>query len=94
MCDEGQAEALAGNVLEDRMGHRFPLMRERLPEGCLVRLMNMLPTDAAERQNVRYRCAELTDEGLEEARRVLEALWARRKTGLAATNGHWMRAVE
>ena len=94
MCDEGQAEALAGNVLEDRMGHRFPLMRERLPEGCLVRLMNMLPTDAAERQNVRFRCAELTDEGLEEARRVLEAFGARRKTGLAATNGHWMRAVE
>ena len=94
MCDEGHPDALTGNVLEDRMGHRFPLMRERMPEGCLVRLINMLPTDAAERKDVRFRIAELTDEGAEAAEQVLDAFGAKRKTGLAATNGHWNREVE
>ena len=56
--------------------------------------MNTLPTDAADRRDVRYRCAELTDEGPEETARVLDALAACRKTGLPATNGHWNRAVE
>ena len=45
MCDEGHPDALAGQVLEDRKGYRFPLLRQRLPEGCLVQLMNALPTD-------------------------------------------------
>ena len=94
MCDDGHPDALARNVLEDRMGHRFTLLRERMPEGCLVRLMNMLPTDAADRRDVRYRCAELTDEGPEETARVLEAFAAYRKTGMQATNGHWNRGVE
>ena len=94
MCDGNHPDALGDNVLEDRMGHRFPLLRERLPEGCLVRLMNMLPTDAADRQDVKYRCAELTDEGSEETVRVLAALVECRKTGLPATNGHWNREVE
>jgi putative protease len=93
MCDEGHPDALGGNVLEDRMGHRFPLMRERMPEGCLVRLMNMLPTDAAERKDVRFRFVELTDEGAEAAEQVLDAFGAYRKTGMQATNGHWNREV-
>ena len=45
MCDEGHPDALRGQVLEDRKGYRFPLLRQRLPEGCLVQLMNALPTD-------------------------------------------------
>ena len=45
MCDEGHPDALKGQVLEDRKGYRFPLLRQRLPEGCLVELMNALPTD-------------------------------------------------
>ena len=95
MCDQNHPDALAAeNVLEDRMGHRFPMLRERMPEGCLVRLMNMLPTDAADRRDVKYRCAELTDEGPEETERVMEAFEAYRKTGLPATNGHWNREVE
>ena len=32
------------------MGHRFPLLRQRLPEGCLVRLMNALPTEWTDRK--------------------------------------------
>ena len=45
MCDSGEPEALAGQALEDRKGYRFPLLRQRLPEGCLVQLMNAFPTD-------------------------------------------------
>ena len=94
MCDSGDPYALAQNVLEDRMHHRFPLLRLRLPEGCLVRLMNTLPTDAADRRDIRFRSAELTDEGPEETESVLDALAAGRRTGLPATSGHWNRAVE
>ena len=45
MCDEGHPDALKDQVLEDRKGYRFPLLRQRLPEGCLVQLMNAFPTD-------------------------------------------------
>ena len=45
MCDEGHPDALEGQVLEDRKGYRFPLLRQRLPEGCLAELMNAFPTD-------------------------------------------------
>ena len=93
MCDDRKPEALLGTALEDRMGHSFPLLRQRMPEGCLVRLMNTLPTDAADRKDVRYRCAELTDEDGEAAAAVLDAFAARRKTGMPATGGHWSRAV-
>ena len=94
MCDEGSPEALRGNCLEDTMGHRFPLLRQRLPEGCRVRLMNMLPTDWADRKEIRGRTVELTTEGPEETERVLDAVQAGRKTGLEATGGHWSRPVE
>ena len=93
MCDTAEKDALAGTGLEDRMGHRFPLLRQRLPEGCLVRLMNMLPTDAADRREIRFRCMELTDETPVEAEQVLAAFGEYRKTGLRSTAGHWNRAV-
>ena len=59
MCDTRSADALAGTSLEDRFGHSFPLLRLRLPEGCLVRLVNMLPAENTDRREVRFRCAEL-----------------------------------
>ncbi|MCR4876915.1 MAG: hypothetical protein K5922_07065, partial [Clostridiales bacterium] len=93
MCDTAEKDALAGTGLEDRMGHRFPLLRLRLPEGCLVRLMNMLPTDAADRREIRFRCMELTDETPAEAEQVLSAFEAFRRTGRESTAGHWNRAV-
>ena len=45
MCDKGSPDALKGQVLEDRKGYRFPLVRQRLPEGCLVELLNALPDE-------------------------------------------------
>ena len=94
MCDTGDPDALKGHVLEDRMGHRFPLLRQRLPEGCLIRLMNTLPTEWPGRQGFLFLVAELTTETAGEAEQVLAALAEGRKTGMKTTSGHWVRAVE
>ena len=94
MCDTGHPDALAGNVLEDTMGHAFPLLRQRLPEGCRVRLMNVLPTDWTDRKGIRFPAVELTTERREETEQVLEAAETGTRTGLEATSGHWNRPVE
>ena len=94
MCDIHHPDALRGNVLEDGMGHRFPLLRQRLPEGCLVRLMNGLPTEWTDRKGIRNPQIELTTETKEETERVLHALATGTRTGMEATGGHWSRPVE
>ena len=94
MCDTGSPEALKGTELEDRMGHRFPLLRLRLPEGCLVCLVNTLPTELTDRKEIRFRAAALTTETAEEAEAALDALVSGGRTGRPATAGHWNRPVE
>jgi putative protease len=94
MCDRHEAEALEGTALEDRMGHRFPLMRVRLPEGCRIRLMNTLPTEWTDRKGIRNAAAVMTTESRDEAERVIRAMREGRRTGMEATAGHWARAVE
>ena len=94
MCDTGAADALAGNVLEDGMGHRFPLLRTRMPEGCRIRLMNGLPTEWTDRKGIRNPMVEMTTETAEETENVLRALETGTRTGMDATGGHWARAVE
>ena len=99
MCDEGHPDALAGQVLEDRKGYRFPLLRQRLPEGCLVQLMNALPTDniynaQCTMHNAQLKAVVLTTEDAEETEEVLRAFMEGRKTNAETTSGHWKRAVE
>ena len=107
MCDEGHPDALAGQALEDRRGYRFPLLRQRLPEGCLTELMNAFPTDiianlqritddpqAGERDHSPARAIVLTTENAEETEAVLEAFRSGRKTGGETTTGHWKRPAE
>lgn len=83
-CDLHSPEALEGSSLTDRRGYTFPLMRLRLPEGCLVRLLNSLPTDIL----TRVRAAgwtpliTLTD----------ETNWP--LPAGQATSAHWNRPVE
>ena len=93
MCDTGDPDALKGQALEDRMGYRFPLLRQRLPEGCLVQLMNALPTDNLDKP-LKGRTVEFTGETREEAEAVLAAFGRREKTGGRTTAGHWKRPVE
>ena len=95
MCDRHDPNALEGTCLADRRHVDFPLLRQRLPEGCLVRLMNSLPTDNI----ARVRAAgwaglyELTDETGDALRQATEALQGR-KPALETTAGHWSRPVE
>ena len=93
MCEEGTTDALSGQALEDRRGYRFPLLRQRLPEGCLVQLMNMLPTDNLD-QEIANRSIELTDEEREETEEVLRAFREGRRARAESTTGHWKRPVE
>ena len=93
LCDEEAPEALRGESLEDRLGYRFPLLRLRLPEGCLVRLMNSLPLDLLD-QPLRCQALELTTETEAESARVLDAFLENRRTGIKSTTGHWQRKVE
>ncbi len=95
MCDEGHPDALAGQVLEDRKGYRFPLLRQRLPEGCLVQLMNAVPTDNMNSEfKIQNSELEFTTEDLKETEEVLEAFREGRKSKGETTSGHWKRAVE
>ena len=93
LCDRGAKEALKGTALEDRRGHRFPLLRERLPEGCLVQLLNALPTDNLDRQAA-CRGLQFTTESGEETEQVIRAFLQKQKTAGETTTGHWRRPVE
>lgn len=92
-----------GDYLEDEAGRRFPLSSVKGADGCLVRLLNCLPTDITD-----Y-LAQLPRPGLvqlafyEEEPSEVSRLIARAKAALAgeaveppanATRGHWSRAVE
>ena len=103
MCDEGSPDALAGQALEDRKGYRFPLLRQRLPEGCAVQLMNALPTEI--NSEFRIQNSELKERGTNEAlvfttedrdetEEVLKAFKEGRKSRGKTTSGHWKRPVE
>lgn len=95
MCDVNDANALQGHVLTDRKNVSFPLLRQRLPEGCLVRLMNALPTNVMARvHSAGYApLMELTDETGPALEDALIA-WRGGESNAAATSGHWLRPVE
>ncbi len=95
MCDVHSPDALAGTAFTDRRGVTFPLLRQRLPEGCLVRLMNSVPTDVVSRvRSAGYTpLMTLNDEtgvALQEALRV----WQGGRSQGETTSAHWNRPVE
>ena len=94
LCDGDDARALRGKTLEDERGYRFPLQRIRLPEGCLVRLLNTLPLDLGDRGIQGPRAAEMTVETGEEAREIMNCLRKNEKAPGESTRGHWNRPVE
>ena len=105
MCDEGHPDALRDQVLEDRKGYRFPLLRQRLPEGCLVQLMNAFPTDniynsqfiihnSELKECELHRALVFTTEERAETEEVLEAFRENKKVKGETTSGHWKRPVE
>ena len=98
MCDEGSPDALKGQELEDRKGYRFPLLRQRLPEGCLVQLMNAFPTDnivnSGSAVHESPKALILTTENEDETQEALTAFAECRKVAGKTTSGHWKRPVE
>ena len=95
LCDDGKADALAGNTLIDRRNTAFPLLRQRLPEGCLVRLMNSVPTDIVGRVRQAGWPAMMTlngESGAEIDNAV--AVWKGEKGRGEATSARWNRPVE
>ena len=94
MCDTGAPDALTGGHFTDRKGYAFPVLRQRLPEGCLVRLMNTLPTDNLARAAKYPRLVEFTDESAEQTAAVLRVYAQGGSVDGATTAGHWQRGVE
>lgn len=95
LCDEGKPDGLAGTALIDRRNTAFPLLRQRLPEGCLVRLMNSVPTDIVERVRRAGWPAMMTLNG--ECGGEIEAVvavWRGEKGRGESTSAHWNRPVE
>ncbi len=84
LCDEHHPDALQGTAFIDRRKTAFPLLRMRLPEGCLVRLMNSVPTDLRNKvRAARYApLITLTD----------ETEWPIHPA--ETTTAHWNRPVE
>lgn len=95
MCDVHHPDALENTSLMDRKRVSFPLLRLRLPEGCLVRLMNSLPTNVLARvRKAGYApLISLTNEAGEELSRSVAALRGL-ETGERTTSGHWKNPVE
>ncbi len=95
LCDENKPDALKGTAFIDRRNTVFPLLRQRLPEGCLVRLMNSVPTDIVERVRRAAWPALMTlnGESAEELDSAV-AVWQGEKGWGDTTSAHWNRPVE
>ena len=76
-------------------GTVYPLLRQRLPEGCLVRLMNALPTNNIRRvRQAGYApMMVLTTENAQEAADVRTVMDGEMRE-LEGTSNHWNRPVE
>lgn len=95
LCDVNSPDCLKDTALIDRRSTAFPLLRQRLPEGCLVRLMNSVPTNIVERVRRAGWSAMMTLNG--ESGAELEnaiAVWKGGKGWGESTSAHWSRPVE
>lgn len=95
LCDESKPDCLRDTALIDRRSTAFPLLRQRLPEGCLVRLMNSVPTDIMGRVRGAGWKAMMTLNG-ESGAEIEHAIsvWKGGKGRGESTSAHWNRPVE
>ncbi|MBQ3157779.1 MAG: U32 family peptidase [Clostridia bacterium] len=95
LCDDGKPDALKGTALIDRRKTAFPLLRQRMPEGCLVRLLNSVPTDLLSRVRSAGWPALMTlnEESGTELASALHA-WEGSRFDGETTAAHWSRPVE
>lgn len=95
LCDVNSPDSLKGTAFTDRRSAVFPLLRQRLPEGCLVRLMNSVPTDVVGRvRGAGY--LPLMTLNAEEGAALAEAVsvFNGGKSQQETNAGHWNRPVE
>lgn len=95
LCDIGSPDALKDTTFTDRRNTVFPLLRQRLPEGCLVRLMNSVPTDLVERVRRAGYTPLMTLNG-ETGAELMQAVtvWQGGRAEGETNAGHWNRPVE
>ncbi|MDD3335671.1 MAG: DUF3656 domain-containing protein, partial [Eubacteriales bacterium] len=96
----GQADPL----LTDQKGYAFPLRRTAFPEGCVISVLNALPTDLRSFEQDRRLLGagmllSFTTETPEEQRQITQAFSALLSDAsipkaFGATAGHWQRGVE
>jgi len=96
-------------MLIDRKGFRFPFQRVRMPEGCVVQVLNALPTDLRQQEEARKALGagmllsftvEPPQEQLRlvkefaEVRKGMAGVWGREGQTTQTTQGHFFRGVE
>ncbi len=103
MCEGGSPQSLQGKQFADSLNHDFPLSRTRLPEGCVINVLNTLPlnlsTQTDKLRNISWQ-VNFTLETAEEQLSITAAFHDLR-CGQAAetalpngTMGHFKRGVE
>ncbi len=80
LCDRNDARSLKGKTLKDRLGVEWPLERVRLPEGCMVRLMDA-------------RILDLRKEVQTEGRHGFFVMNTSAQEASQHTQGHWKSPV-
>ncbi|MCE5342061.1 MAG: hypothetical protein LLF96_00535, partial [Eubacteriales bacterium] len=106
LCRPGdRACASPDAAITDRRGYRFPLVRVRMPEGCVLEMENALPTDLAAQEGRRRALGvgmrlRFTVEPIAEQIAITRRFAALMRTGDApkgdtpGTTGHFLRGVE
>ncbi len=103
LCEQDSIDSLRGKRFADGLDHEFPLLRTRLPEGCIVHLYNTLPLNLSAQADKLRSIGWLltfTTETAGEQLDITACFAALRKgwpceTSLpAGTAGHFRRGVE
>ena len=106
LCKPGdRACASPDAAIVDRKGYRFPMRKLVLPEGCVIEVLNALPTDLARQESQRLALGagtllSFTIETEQEQIAITQRFAALRRGGIApppdvaATSGHFLRGVE
>ncbi len=103
LCEQDHQDSLRGKRFSDSLNHEFPLLRTRLPEGCIVNLYNTLPLNlsayADKLRNVGWLLAFTTESAREQL--DITACFAALRRGEhcavplpSGTAGHFRRGVE
>jgi putative protease len=85
MCDADNPDSVRGTSLRDRKGAEYPLIRERLPEGCEIRMLQMEPV------NILRQVRAL---GMNWSAEVTVETDLPHLLAEPSSEGHWKRAVE